>query len=236
MKQKEEFLECEKLWIYIVMIIVGGFMGAYTYILKGKVFCNAQTANFLMLAVQIGSGEWERALYYIIPITAYLTGIMLSEFLPKHVNKLGLLRWETFLIALEMLCLLILGFLPDSVPYQVFQISINFIASMQFNTFRQAESMTMATLFCTNHLRQVGVNLVKWFRKHDGGMKTATSRHLVMLVAFVVGSSVSTALCLRFGGRAIWFAEIPLVIVFVDLLTADLGREKDKLNVVPHGH
>lgn len=235
-RKKDEFLECEKLWIYVLMIIVGGFMGAYTYILKGKVFCNAQTANFLMIAVQIGSGNWGLAMYYIIPITAYLAGTMLSEFLPKHVNNLGILRWETLLVALEMVCLLILGFLPESVPNQVFQISINFIASMQFNTFRQAENVAMATTFCTNHLRQIGVNLVQWFRKRESKVKSATVKHFLMIVAFVVGSAVSAVFCVHFGGRAIWFAEIPLAVVFVDLLFADLGREKDKLTVVPRGH
>jgi len=41
-KRKEEFLECEKLWIFVLMIVVGGFLGAYTFVLKGGVFCNAR--------------------------------------------------------------------------------------------------------------------------------------------------------------------------------------------------
>lgn len=235
-RKREEFLECEKLWIYILMIVVGGFIGAYTYILKGKVFCNAQTANFLMFAVQMGTGNMGRAMYYIIPITAYLSGTILSEFLPKHINNLGILRWETLLVGIEMLCLLILGFLPETVPDQVFQISINFIASMQFNTFRRAENVAMATTFCTNHLRQIGVNIVKWLRKRESKEKSETIKHFLMLLGFVAGSAASAALCLKFGGKAIWFAEIPLAVVFVDLFFADRGREKDKLDVVPRGH
>ena len=53
LKKEEELLECEKLWIFAVMIAVGGFFGAYTYVQKGGVFCNAQTANFVLMAVQL---------------------------------------------------------------------------------------------------------------------------------------------------------------------------------------
>lgn len=39
----------------------------------------------------------------------------------------------------EIITVIILGLLPSSVPDQVFQVTINFICAMQFNTFRQAE-------------------------------------------------------------------------------------------------
>ena len=116
------------------MIIVGGFFGAYTFVLKGGVFCNAQTANFVMLAVQIG------------------------------------------------------------------------------------------------------VNLVKWCRKRDIEVKDKLIKHLIMLAAFVIGGIASTVLCIIFKGKAIWFAEIPLFVAFIDLLYADLSYEKDKIHRVPHGH
>lgn len=233
----EVFLECEKLWIFLMMIIAGGFLGAYTYILKGGVFCNAQTANFVMLAINIGETNWSRAGYFLIPISAYLSGTMLSEFLPKHVNEFELLRWETFFVAFEMLCIFALGFVPDSAPPQICQVAINFIASMQFNTFRQAEKVPMATTFCTNHLRQIGVYLVKSLRHRDN--RESHERlimHFLMILAFVAGGILSTLLCGIFKGKAIWFAEIPLAIVFIDLLIADLGSEKNKIHVIPHGH
>lgn len=88
---QEEFLECEKFWIFLLMIAVGGALGAYTFVLKGGVFCNAQTANFVLLAVQIGEMNWSKALYYLIPISAYLLGAVLSEFMPKRINKFEIL-------------------------------------------------------------------------------------------------------------------------------------------------
>ena len=60
--------------------------------------------------------------------------------------------------------------------------------------------------------------------------------HLLMIFAFIAGAIAATALGRIFGGRSIWFVEILLLAVFADLLFADRGREKNKLNIVPHGH
>ena len=232
----EEFLECEKFGVFIIMIAVGGFLGAYTFTVKGGVFCNAQTANFVMLGIQLGKANWQKALYYLIPIFAYLLGAVLSEFLPNRINKFEIMRWDTVFVAFEIVCFFILGFVPDSAPVQICQISINFIASMQYNTFRQSRKVPLATTFCTNHLRQVGIDLVKWLHKGNFVAKERLFMHLYMILAFVAGAIVSTFLSLRFGGKAIWFAEILLLLVFVDLLRADLSYEKDKIHIVPHGH
>ena len=58
---------------------------------------------------------------------------------------------------------------PLSWPHHLVQVLVNFIASMQYNTFRQAEGIPMATTFCTNQLRQVGIGFCKAVRKATGG-------------------------------------------------------------------
>ena len=116
LEKDKELLECEKLWIFAVMIAVGGFLGAYTYVQKGGVFCNAQTANFVLMAVQLGQGNWRKALYYLLPASAYLLGTIISEFLPKHINRRKIVRWDTAFVAFEMVWIFALGFVPDSAP------------------------------------------------------------------------------------------------------------------------
>ena len=100
------------------MIAVGGFFGAYTYVQKGGVFCNAQTANFVLMAVQLGRGNWRKALYYLLPASAYLLGTVISEFLPKHINRRKIVRWDTAFVAFEMAWIFALGFVPDDAPPQ----------------------------------------------------------------------------------------------------------------------
>lgn len=237
--QKEierKYLECERMGIFLILMMSGGFMGSYTYILKGGVFCNAQTSNILLLGISLGTMEWKRAAYLLLPISAYFLGSVVSEVLPVYVRKKELLRWDTLLVGIEIAVLAVLGCLPDSVPVQVFQVSINFICSMQYNTFRQAQGIPMATTFCTNHLRQTGIHVAIWIRKKNPSSLKRSLRHLEMLGSFVAGATVGAVMCHYFGGRAIWGAAVLMAFAFFDLLRADLGREKGKLYQVPSGH
>ena len=81
------FLMCERKWVFHVLIAVAGFFGAYTYLLRGNVFCNAQTGNVVLMGMALGARKWSEALYYLIPISAYLMGAFVSELLPNPVKR-----------------------------------------------------------------------------------------------------------------------------------------------------
>lgn len=236
-KDKEEYLECEKRWVFGVLIFIAGFYGAFTYSIRGGVFCNAQTANFVLFAMELGKKNFSNALYYLIPMCAYLLGAVFSEALPNPIKKMHAVRWDTLLIVLEIIVVIVLGFLPESAPFQISQIAINFICSMQYNTFRQAQGIPSATTFCTNHVRQIGVWIVKAFKNRND--KTYTKmlvHHIVMIILFVAGGIVSTVLCGAVQGHAIWFVLIPLAVLLFDFLYADLKKERSHFTDKPHGH
>lgn len=75
-------LLCEQNWVYYTLITVSVFLGAFTYLLRGNVFCNAQTGNVVLLGLAIGTGKISQAIYYLIPISAYLAGAFISEIFP----------------------------------------------------------------------------------------------------------------------------------------------------------
>ena len=235
-KKDDYYLACEKYYIYELLILVGGMMGAYTYLVRGGVFCNAQTANVLMMALALGRGERSRGLYYLIPFTAYLLGAMVSEALPTGIRHRRMLRWDTLLIGFEILVLLMMGLVPPSWPVQIVQVSINFIASMQYNTFRQAEGIPMSTTFITNHVRQMGVQAVTSLHRHDRAAGGRALRHLLMIFMFFLGALILAPLCASLQEKAIWVAALPLLVCFAILARADLGAEHELFDRKPHGH
>ncbi len=236
-KDKQEYLACEKRWVFAVLIFIAGFYGAFTYSIRGGVFCNAQTANFVLFAMEIGKRNFSNAFYYLIPMTAYVLGAIFSEALPSPIKKMRVVRWDTLLIALEMLAVIFLGFLPEHAPFQISQIIINFICSMQYNTFRQAQGIPSATTFCTNHVRQVGVWMVKAVKnRKDTTYKKMLSHHIAMIFCFIGGGIISTILCVAFKGHAIWFVLIPLAVLLFVFLYADLKKERPYFETKPHGH
>ena len=236
METKKKYLVCERRSVFALLTLSAGMMGAYTFNLRGGVFCNAQTANVVLMAIAFGSGAWGQGCYYLIPITAYLAGAFLSEILPSPVRRFGFLRWDTYLVAFEFLALFSIGFIPLGWPHQLVQVLVNFIASMQYNTFRQAEGIPMATTFCTNQLRQVGIGFAKAVRKGDReGLRRALF-FLGMLGCFFLGGAASAFAGTLLSAKAIWLNLIPLGVVLVRLVHADLTDEKDQLSRKPAGH
>lgn len=233
---ENEYLECEQRWVYWLLITAAGWFGAYTFILRGGVFCNAQTANVVLFAIALGQRRWTDAAYLLIPIGAYFLGAFVSEYLGKTVKRFHLLRWDTLLIGIEILTVIGLGFLPKEAPDQICQIALNFICSMQFNTFRQVKGIPAATTFVTNHIRQVGSNLAKLIRRRDGVSKEKVLVHGSLILFFALGAALGTVCASLFGCRSIWGSGVILLVVFIRLAIADRSYEREMLSRVPHGH
>ena len=58
----------------------------------------------------------------------------------------------------------------------------------------------------------------------------------IPIICGVVGGILGVLACNRFGGRAIWTAAVPMAVLLVHFIRADLTTEKDKLGTLPHGH
>ena len=215
--------EHEKRWVFLLLIFVAGYYGGYTLCVRGGVFCNGQTGNLALLGMALGSGNWMKAIYYLIPISSYMIGIMVAEVIPRQLRWYRL-RWDTLLTLIEIVLVIMIGFIPSSAPHQICQVTINFICAMQYNTFRQSEGVAMATTFCVNHMRMVGAAVSKLLtrKENDTEQRVQLRTHGGMLLSFVLGATVSAALCALFSVYAIWFALIPLVILAIDLLRADM--------------
>ena len=230
MIEKRYYPENERQWVFRVLMIVAGFYGGYAMTVRGGVFSNAQTGNLALCALALGQGKWSEAAYYVIPISAYLLGCMVSEILAKTMRRTGFIRWETLLILLEIAAAAVMGFIPATVPHQICQIIINVICAMQFTTFRQAEGISMATTFCTNHVRQIGIALASLFSRGPEARKNLRigGIHAIMVLCFMVGVACAALACQFMQIGAIWLVMPLLLILFADLLRAE---RKEKKNV-----
>lgn len=218
--------KCERWSSYALLIFVAGFYGAYAFLVRGGAFCNAQTFNFVLCASALGHGRLNEFFYYFIPMTAYFLGAFISESVQEPIKRLFHIRWETVLMSLEMLIMLFLGLLPDNAPHQISQVTINLIASMQYNTFRKTPNVSMATTFCTNHLRQVGVNASHALFSRDAEAIRRLTIHCKMIGGFFLGALVGTILSRWFRGQAVLLLILPLSYLFTAFLKDDIHRDQ----------
>lgn len=218
------YQEYEKRWIFRVLIFVAGFYGGYAMLVRGGAFSNAQTGNVALMAIELGKGNWQKALYFLIPISAYLLGTMTAELMPRKLRGHGKLHWSTLLPLLEMVMVILMGFIPATAPHQICQVIISFTCAMQYHTFPSAEGDAMATTFCTNLIRQIGAGLAKTLDDRQNRKKYLKKAGVfaAMVLFFALGVFAATISIHWLGTYAIWLNLLPLTVIFVDLLRADL--------------
>lgn len=52
----------------------GGFLDAYSYLVRGQVFATAETGNIALMGISLARGDLAVAGRYLIPVAAYAAG------------------------------------------------------------------------------------------------------------------------------------------------------------------
>ena len=92
--QKTKFLTCERNWVYFTLTAVAGFWGAYTYLLRGNGFCNAQTGNVVLMSQNFMVGRWMDGLRYLFPLLAFAFGVFFAERIQGRFKYAKRLHWR----------------------------------------------------------------------------------------------------------------------------------------------
>lgn len=221
----------EQFRVCMALAFIGGFLEAYTYLLKGSIFANAQTGNFALMALNLAYfKEPLNALYYLIPISAYVVGIILTVRLPGRFK--GRISWYTLFMIIQFCVFAVVGALPESMPHSVTTVSVAFLCAMQYNTFKSCRGVTMSTVFCTNNLRQFAISAAQ--SRH--GDKNAVIRrgilYLANIIFFVFGAAAGAFLIRLLqthelgGERAIWLCCLILIPVglYTHFYNGDAGN------------
>ena len=103
----------ESIKLGVILAIAGGFMDAYSYMCRGKVFANAQTGNILLLGINISERNWQMALHYLVPVLAFAIGIALADLVKIRTKDLTLLHWRQISVFCEAVILLSVSFIPQ---------------------------------------------------------------------------------------------------------------------------
>lgn len=93
---------------YVLLTLTGGFLDAYTYIMRGGVFANAQTGNLVLTGISIAKGEV--AVVYILPVLSFVVGILVSHFIKDRIKNKNI--WLSVVLAAEIAALAVIGFIP----------------------------------------------------------------------------------------------------------------------------
>ena len=113
--------------------ISGGLQDAYTYIYRGEVFANAQTGNIVLLSQSLVERKWSTVIHYLIPLGFFAMGIVVAEGIRQKYKNVQRIHWRQLVLLMEMLLLLVVGFLPTACNLLA-NAMVSFACAMQVQT------------------------------------------------------------------------------------------------------
>ncbi|WP_208615639.1 YoaK family protein [Gottfriedia luciferensis] len=221
-------LSSNSVYLGILLALVGGFLDGYTFISRDGVFANAQTGNVVLLAINLSNGDWRNSIIYILPILAFIMGVLVAESVKHPRLREVLYSYRRSILILEFVVLMIVGILPTSVPNIVVTVCISFVSSMQISTFTHLDKWTYNSTMTTGNLRIASQAAYSAFINHNKEARTKLKEFLVIILSFSLGALLGSISTKTFGVRSIWIAAGVLIIAII-LYHKDKGYFKSKI-------
>ena len=205
----------ESLIVGLLLALAGGMLDAYSFINRGEVFATAETGNIVQLSVHLSMGEWASAFQYLLPILAFILGVVAAEAIRRRAEgRTGRLQWQQYLLLAECGVLAAVSLLPQGPLDPLANILISFTSAVQVDSFRKFRGCAGSTTMCTGNLRSGTELLFRFFALPDPQSGTKASVYYRLILCFVLGAVLCGRLSLLFGPRTVLAACVPLLAAF----------------------
>ena len=212
---------------YLVAAILasaGGFLDAYSYIVRGRVFANAQTGNIVLLGMNFFERDWLSCAKYLLPILMFVAGVLLADRMRIKLANSSL-HWRQHVILTEAVVLGAVTYLPVGGGYDLIANTlISFVCSLQVESFRKVHSISFATTMCTGNLRTATEHISLYMTEKDTEHLKAAFKLYGIIAFFILGVIIGSLLCTALERAGLSFVIIQLLAVFV-LMFIDVEKE-----------
>ncbi len=208
------------LWFALLLTLANGFLDAHTYITRGGVFANVQTANVIFGAIDTSKREWAAALAHVWPLLAFVAGVTLASHIKSGRVERAVPRPLVWTMAIQAIALAIIGFVPASVPHSYVTVPISFLAAVQIGLFRSIGDLAYLPVATTGNLmRFVEAGYDGFVEKHTASRR-AFGVYGALIVTFASGALIGAYASRAWGVHAIWlpagFVAVTLCLFIID--------------------
>ena len=213
----------ERLYLAMLLSVLGGIMDGYSYSVRGGVFVTGQTGNLIIFACRFIHGQHALAFRAFVPILGFWLGIFIAQFILNHVPERDgeENRLKCRILFLEAFVLFGIGFVPDSVLDIIPNSITSLLAAMQFSSFRTFEDkLAYASVFCTGNMRSCAELYYRGiFGKNRADMRRAL-QYSCILLSFLVGAVLAMVVGEAIGEKTIWLGSCMAIlcgVLFADV-------------------
>lgn len=208
------------LWFALLLTLANGFLDAHTYLARGGVFANVQTANVIFGAIDTSERQWVAALAHLWPILAFVAGVTLASHIKSGRVERAVPRPLVWTMAIQAVALAIIGFVPASVPHSYVTVPISFLAAMQIGLFRSIGDLAYLPVATTGNLMRLVEAGYDGFVEKNAGSRKAFGVYGALILAFASGALIGAIASRAWGVHAIWlpagFLAVTLCLFIID--------------------
>ena len=213
-KMNTSTLDSERLIAACVLSVVGGFLDIYTYLFRGNVFANAVTGNMVLFGFHLADGKWELCGRYLLAIVSYAFGIFMANLIHARLPSSRRITWNQSVILLELICLLIVAFIPYGRWDFLVNSGIAFVCALQVQTFRRVHGLPFASTMCTGNLRSGTDALFRSIHDRETGEFRKALHYYGVIACFIFGAAAGALLLSHVGRFMFLLAPAGLCAVF----------------------
>ncbi len=204
----------ESIMVGIFLALSGGFMDAYSYINRGKVFANAETGNIILMTLKICEGKFLESVNYLIPITSFAIGVAVCEIIKHRKENINMIHWRQILVLLEIVAFIVVAFLPQEMN-NIANSIISLVSGVQFATFPKIRDVVIATTMCTGNLKSGTQNLYHGISKGDKSSIEKGLYYYICIFIFIIGTVIGYFAVRFFNEKAILIAAGMMTVIFL---------------------
>lgn len=209
----------ESFLLGVLLALAGGFLDAYTYVCRGKIFANAQTGNIVLLGIHLANFDFIQALHYLIPIIAFSLGIFLAENI-RHTYFKQKFHWRQIILLIEMIIVFMTAWIDIDM---IVNVMISFVCALQVESFRKFHDNAFASTMCTGNLRSATEHLYHAFLNHDKTSLKKSVLYFLIIAFFIIGAMICVLLTPHFNQKTILFSLVFFMVAFIKMF------EKEKI-------
>lgn len=207
----------ESFAVAALLAVSGGLLDAYTYLCRGGVFANAQTGNIVLLGVNLAAGRWVSALSSLIPIMAFVLGVIITEaFRHKFITtEVHMFNWRQGMLLMEICLLSAVAFVPIGSMDRLVNIVVSFVCSLQTQSFKKVHGYSFASTMCTGNLRNGTEAFFGWLVSKNRDERKQFVYTYAVILFFVIGAALGAWLSYNIPNCVMWFVVCLYVAVLI---------------------
>lgn len=211
----------EGLRIASCLTFISGYLNAFTYLTQGGRFAGVQSGNVILLANQLGQGNFTNTIHFLIPIFFFVCGqfftyLVKNYFLKRHYP------WHLG-SSVIMLCFVLIAVILTPVMSSFYTMAIlAFVASIQVETFRTLRGVPYANVMMTGNVKNAAFIWFKGIIEKNKKLIKIGRNIFITIISFMLGVICATILSRMFHEYALVGVTLPMMYV-----TYKLWQEKN---------